>query len=253
MNLHNCVYRFLNKNREILYIGKSKDLLQRLSKHNHLPKECYSEVNTIEFCMYNTKDDMDLAEKYFISKIKPKYNKTCINSVITSNVQHLDNMEWYKFGSESFIDFQMEHINLLKNIKMIDNHFNLSYQEKLEKKLDLLKENIKIQEILRANICNELVLKQERYTNTEEYKKNKKEYDFLNCHVSLKEAGWYSWHKNKYVYVEHINETIPIQELNELKQRWHYLFEKENTLNKIYENFKSHLTGKSESKIQKST
>ena len=36
-----CVYRFIGKNREILYIGKADNLKHRLNGHTHLPEECY--------------------------------------------------------------------------------------------------------------------------------------------------------------------------------------------------------------------
>ena len=41
--MKNCVYRFLNKDNEIIYIGKTKDLDNRIKTHEHLPKECYLE------------------------------------------------------------------------------------------------------------------------------------------------------------------------------------------------------------------
>lgn len=73
-DFNNCVYRFLNKYNEIIYVGKAKNLKNRLSNHNHLPKECYKERDRIEFICLNNEFDMDLAERYFITKINPKYN-----------------------------------------------------------------------------------------------------------------------------------------------------------------------------------
>lgn len=43
------VYKFLDKNDNILYVGKAKELLRRLNGHNHLPKECYDSVEKIEY------------------------------------------------------------------------------------------------------------------------------------------------------------------------------------------------------------
>ena len=39
--MKNCIYRFLNKNKEVIYVGKAKDLNKRLSTHKHLDIECY--------------------------------------------------------------------------------------------------------------------------------------------------------------------------------------------------------------------
>ena len=75
MEIENCVYRFLNKNNEIIYIGKATELIYRLKNHRHLGKKCYSEIKNIEYIQFKTKGDMELAEIYFISKYKPKYNE----------------------------------------------------------------------------------------------------------------------------------------------------------------------------------
>ena len=72
--MKNCVYRFLNKNNEVIYIGKATDLNQRMKNHNHLPEECYKERIRVEYIKFKTEDDMNLAERYFILKCNPKYN-----------------------------------------------------------------------------------------------------------------------------------------------------------------------------------
>jgi excinuclease UvrABC nuclease subunit len=62
--MKNCVYRFVNENNEIIYIGKAKDLRNRINTHNHLPKECYEERTRIEYTSFETETDMDFAERY---------------------------------------------------------------------------------------------------------------------------------------------------------------------------------------------
>ena len=42
--IENCIYKFLNKNNEVIYVGKSKKLRDRLSAHCHLSSEQYKEV-----------------------------------------------------------------------------------------------------------------------------------------------------------------------------------------------------------------
>lgn len=59
--MENCIYRFLDINKKLLYIGKAKNLEERLSNHNHLPIECYEKnglyrVYRISYngrCQYN--------------------------------------------------------------------------------------------------------------------------------------------------------------------------------------------------------
>jgi excinuclease UvrABC nuclease subunit len=94
MKLINCIYRFLNDSNEIIYIGKSKNLKHRLQEHNHLPKECYKECRKIEYTMFNTEYDMDLAERYYIPKFKPKYNDLMKFREVTLSIDIFDNVKW---------------------------------------------------------------------------------------------------------------------------------------------------------------
>ena len=125
MKLTNCVYRFLNKDGQVIYIGKAKYLKQRLSGHNHLPEDCYDEICKIEFCLFDTEDEMDFAERYFIPKIKPKYNTVFKEKIITFEIPKLDSINWYEFGEDEFIKFQVyfkEIISVLDNLKVDDIH-----------------------------------------------------------------------------------------------------------------------------------
>lgn len=68
------VYRFINSNNEIIYIGKAKDLKNRLNSHDHLPDTCYSEIDRIEYIVCLNTDESSIYERYLINKISPKYN-----------------------------------------------------------------------------------------------------------------------------------------------------------------------------------
>lgn len=74
-----CVYRFLDKNKEVLYVGKTVDLDSRLNVHKNLPTgkiEKYELTKFIEFIEFETDLELELMERYFISVLKPKYNVT---------------------------------------------------------------------------------------------------------------------------------------------------------------------------------
>lgn len=116
-NFNNCVYRFLNKYNEIIYIGKAKNLKSRLSSHNHLPKECYEERERIEFIYLNNEFDMDLAERYFITKINPKYN-TVLNKKNTELcLSEFDNAIWINYGEFNNNDYIYNNENnLIENL-----------------------------------------------------------------------------------------------------------------------------------------
>ncbi|CEP39724.1 GIY-YIG nuclease family protein [Paraclostridium sordellii] len=77
MRLKNCIYKFISNNNEINYVGKAMNLDSRIENHNHLPEECYKSTYAIEYIEFGTqtKDDIEIIEKYFISKCNSKYNK----------------------------------------------------------------------------------------------------------------------------------------------------------------------------------
>jgi len=69
------VYRFLNKEGEIIYVGKSKNVISRVINHNNLSEKCYEEVEFIDFAKLNNETERDIYEVYYINKYSPKYNK----------------------------------------------------------------------------------------------------------------------------------------------------------------------------------
>lgn len=88
-------YRFKNKNEEIIYVGQTKQSLsERLKNHKHLPLDCYENTKIVEYLEFQNKIDMDIAEKYFISKFLPLYNTVYINSNMNLIIPDLDNAKW---------------------------------------------------------------------------------------------------------------------------------------------------------------
>lgn len=133
MRFLNCVYKFLNKDNEIIYIGKAKDLENRLMAHNHLPKECYEERESVEFTMFETEDDMDLAERYYIPKLKPKYNTEFANRELTICMEELDYCKkWYKYSKDLEINTEESEVRKIKLFKL-----NLEIR-KLTESIDIL-------------------------------------------------------------------------------------------------------------------
>lgn len=114
MELTNCIYRFLNDNDEIIYIGKAKNLKNRFQEHNHLPKECYEECKKIEYTIFRTEDDMDLAERYYIPKIKPKYNDMMKDRDITLSIVTFDSVIWHTF--EKYYDMKQLYSTLYNHV-----------------------------------------------------------------------------------------------------------------------------------------
>lgn len=94
----NCVYRFLDKNGKILYVGSTELLLKhRLSSHNcgHLCDCCKRSTVKVEYIVFPTIMDIRVAELYYINKYQPPYNtQHKYEDGISYTIDQLDNMEW---------------------------------------------------------------------------------------------------------------------------------------------------------------
>lgn len=151
------VYKFINNEDKILYIGRTSNLKLRLETHDHLPKECYSAIDRIEIMELDNEYDMCNAEGYFIDLYKPIYNskiepfnnayplnlwndykmKTRVGSIIGrySNVKRnnphiIENILLYNVPIEirNFLSEYKEDMNIksLKNIiKKLNSKLNL--------------------------------------------------------------------------------------------------------------------------------
>lgn len=90
-----CIYQFLDKDKNIIYIGKAKNLKNRLTTHNHLPIDCYKSIEYIKYTKVKDKESINFIECYFIQKYKPKYNnKMFTQNNIIYEINELNNIKW---------------------------------------------------------------------------------------------------------------------------------------------------------------
>lgn len=72
------VYRFLDENQNVIYIGKTRQLRNRVWQHLHnksnIPYEGIKQVYNIEYIEFETECDMSIVEIYLINYYKPQYN-----------------------------------------------------------------------------------------------------------------------------------------------------------------------------------
>ena len=74
------IYKFINQKKEIIYVGKSKDLSKRVKSYfqkniaNRKIKNLVNEVSEIKFIISDSEHDALLLENSLIKKNKPKYN-----------------------------------------------------------------------------------------------------------------------------------------------------------------------------------
>lgn len=126
-NYNQRVYRFIDYNNDIIYVGKTNDMFQRMRSHSNLGDDnIYYSIERIEYVAFDNYEMLSRAEFYFIAKYKPKYNKIGKHSYFMENI-NLDNLNWKLYGyypRESIINEMESLYNLVSNGIHID--FNLS-------------------------------------------------------------------------------------------------------------------------------
>lgn len=109
------LYRFLDKNKKILYIGRTNDITRRILKEHftentHLPNECYLDISAVEYAEFQNESEEVAYEAILINKEKPIYN-TQFKDSAEFDVNIL-NIEWKPFQWE--FEGQMEYMKALK-------------------------------------------------------------------------------------------------------------------------------------------
>lgn len=99
------VYKFVDDNNQIIYIGKTIRLLARMVQHfktdSHLTDECYDNVKYIFYCSLKTKVEMDIYEIYLIDKYRPQYNKKSVYEQEEISSIVLPKLVWKQCPKES--------------------------------------------------------------------------------------------------------------------------------------------------------
>ena len=78
------VYKFLNENGEVIYIGSTGDMTKRMYKHFHdkrngkMNKREYDSVKTVSFCKTKSRNDAYILETVLIQKYKPMCNTASV-------------------------------------------------------------------------------------------------------------------------------------------------------------------------------
>ncbi|MDI9356195.1 MAG: excinuclease ABC subunit UvrC [Chitinophagaceae bacterium] len=149
------VYKFFNKTRMLIYVGKSKELKKRVAsyfnkttQHGAKTMRMVSQVEEIEFIILNTEYDALLLENILIKEHQPKYNillkddKTypyiCILKEHFPRIiytRRVDKTKGEYFGPFTNLKGMKHVLALLKKIYTIRNcHYNLSPENVESKK-----------------------------------------------------------------------------------------------------------------------
>ena len=118
------VYKHLDNEENIIYIGKSKSLLHRQRQHVK-NAEWFDDIDSIEYCVLDSKIEMDIIELYLINTINPKYNKKDKRRDTVENV-NINELNWLEFD-----------MNEIHTVEKIINHKKYNHD-------DFIGSNIKI-------------------------------------------------------------------------------------------------------------
>lgn len=121
------LYRFLDADEVIIYIGKTKNALRtRFFQHSHLPKACYSAVNKIEFLECSTEADMSMKEIYYINKYKSQgmaeYNVADV-STLPQEIEYDEDSDVWEMYEGSLPEAFSSSINVREGFKEEEKEF----------------------------------------------------------------------------------------------------------------------------------
>lgn len=136
------IYQFYNDKNQLLYIGKTINLVQRFISHFSENNWKSKEVSRIMYAECKTKTDMDIYEIYYINVLNPRYNISLVNNVVPSfKLEELDFKEYRNELNTSSLN--KSYSNIFKSNKP-NTDLLITEQRFLFMSLEIiLKENIK--------------------------------------------------------------------------------------------------------------
>lgn len=123
------VYFIYNYDNELIYIGKTNDLCNRIYQHEKEKRFCVDDINYIEYELLNSLCDASVREIYYINKYKPILNQrdlfegeildTAMNE-LNKNKIYVSNKEQIKADIEKSIKNNKKNKNSNKPVLKID-------------------------------------------------------------------------------------------------------------------------------------
>ncbi len=117
------IYIFRNRDKTVIYVGKAKNLRNRLSQYKHTTRKkihrkmklIVKEATSVEFKICKTEKDALLLENQLIQDFKPEFNVSGAFSFLYPYIgiaQHYKNSKWmgicYTTNPKAFLDSQFE-------------------------------------------------------------------------------------------------------------------------------------------------
>lgn len=126
------VYRFLDENFNVIYVGRTDNIKNRMNQHfsgrGHLPKECYDSVYRVDYLEMVNYLDMKIKELYYIGKHRPIHN-TIDNTPMSVEVMETEDA-WRVFTRDEIDNFVDKEILVKKNEQLRTKNRNLKKENK---------------------------------------------------------------------------------------------------------------------------
>lgn len=111
------VYRFKDKNENIIYVGRTANLINRFKNHEHLTKD----VKRIEYIECDSEAEMAWKEIYYINLYYNELSMNVSDVYLNGKIKDIGlTDEWKTYSSKNFID---------KNIQLTDEELIDNYQK----------------------------------------------------------------------------------------------------------------------------
>lgn len=126
------LYKFINKDNNVIYVGQTENLKKRIASHR-AEKIWFNEIIKIEYHICKSKIDVDIYELYYINKYKSKYN---------SELLYRDNCS-FELVDLCFIEYDMNNIKARVDAFCTHRNSALELNHKSNKDiLDFYSENV---------------------------------------------------------------------------------------------------------------
>jgi predicted GIY-YIG superfamily endonuclease len=117
--MNEALYRFFDANHNLLYVGISNNWQARLKQH-YKDSEFHWETAYITLEHFNTREQVEEAEKIAIANESPKYNKA-FNPNFEDATKHLTKIKYWVYSNIVPDDAHAGIVNELRSLFVIDS------------------------------------------------------------------------------------------------------------------------------------
>ena len=122
MNIKKFVYKLLDKDFNVLYVGKTWDLKRRTFQHLNpksslFSKEDIEKIKYVSYLLLNSEIQGDLREIYYIAKYRPPFNKQYNYEYEDNNIGiTMKELEWRTFNITDLKDVKILEIESSESV-----------------------------------------------------------------------------------------------------------------------------------------